>query len=231
LLKYSPTLRFIVVGAMSYTVVSFQGSLMSLRFFNEPFHFTHHTIAHAHLGLYAFFTMVMFGCMYYMVPRLTGREWSSSLLIRIHFWSVVTGMAIYFAGLTLGGAVQGFELNQSSVSLTMAIREHGFFFGIRQWFSGFAAQNGAVPFMEIVRGTVPWLTSRSVAGLLMTVGHVVFFILVFKNVHAWGRQRRSGKPTLFVEDTDEYERLAAGETQSGSGFGNRQTDASSGATR
>ena len=72
-LRYSPSLRFVVFGAVCYTIVSAQGSIMALRVINEPTHFTHHTIGHAHLGLYAFYTMVIFGCMYYIIPRLTGR--------------------------------------------------------------------------------------------------------------------------------------------------------------
>ena len=60
-LRYSPTLRFVVFGAMAYTVVSVQGAIESLRRFSEVAHFTHYTIAHAHLGLYGFYTMVMFG--------------------------------------------------------------------------------------------------------------------------------------------------------------------------
>src|SRR5690606_22678137 len=64
-LRQSPTLRFIVFGGMSYTLVSVQGSLTALRTLNRATHFTHYTIAHAHLGVYAFFTMTMFGVMYY----------------------------------------------------------------------------------------------------------------------------------------------------------------------
>ena len=86
MLKYSPTLRFVVFGAMCYTVVSFQGSSMAIRSWNYLTHFTHYTIAHAHLGLYAFFTMIMFGAMYYIVPRLTGGEWKSAGMIKVHFW-------------------------------------------------------------------------------------------------------------------------------------------------
>lgn len=209
LLKYSPTLRFIVFGAMSYTLVSLQGSSMSLRVINEPTHFTHHTIAHAHLGLYAFFSMVMFGSMYYIIPRLTGREWASSMLIRVHFWSAAVGISIYFIGLTVYGFIQGFELNQAHTALWVSVQEHGLMRGLGQWFAGFQWQNGAVPFMDIVRGSVPWLVSRTVGGSLMTVGHVAFFILVAMNVHAWGRQMPAGKPTLFAEDTHEYERLTA----------------------
>ena len=207
LLRYSPTLRFIVFGAMSYTAVSIQGSLMSPRIFNEPTHFTHHTIAHAHLGLYAFFSMIMFGAMYYIIPRLTGREWASAGLIRVHFWTVSVGVLLMFVGLTIGGAIQGFEMNQSSRALWVDIREHGLIGGLSAWFGGFQRQNGAVPFMDIVKGMRPWLMFRSVTGILMTIGHVAFFILVFINVHGWARGRTPGKPTLFVPEDDEYARL------------------------
>jgi cytochrome c oxidase cbb3-type subunit 1 len=60
---------------MAYTLVSFQGSLQALRVVNEVGHFTHFTIAHAHLGMYGFVTMIAFGAMYFVLPRLTGREW------------------------------------------------------------------------------------------------------------------------------------------------------------
>ncbi len=206
LLKYSPTLRFVVFGAMSYTVVSFQGSLMSLRFYNEPFHFTHHTIAHAHLGLYAFFTMVMFGAMYYILPRLTGREWASNGLIRVHFWSTSLGILGMFGVLTVGGMIQGFELNQASASLGALVKEQGLWSGTKAFFAGFEAKNGAVPFMETMKGTIPWLQLRSVTGILLLIGHVAFMILVVMNVHAWGK-RRFGKPTLFTDDTEDYEKL------------------------
>ena len=202
LLKYSPTLRFVVFGAMSYTAVSVQGSLMSLRVLNEPFHFTHNTIAHAHFGLYAFFSMIMFASMYYIIPRLTGREWASTNLIKIHFWCTALGFAVMFVVLTVGGMIQGFELNQADKSIYSLIREHGFIEGITAFFGSFKAQNGAVPFIEIVRGTVPWLELRTVSGMIIAVGHLAFFALVAMNVHAWGRKRTG--PTLFVADAQQY---------------------------
>ncbi len=159
MLRTSPTLRFVVAGAMTYTAVSAQGSLMSLRSLNEVTHFTHYTIAHSHLGVYGFFTMIMFGSCYYIMPRLTGIEWSSARLIRIHFWSVLVGMALYWIGLTWGGVRQGFMLNDP-----------------------------AVPFLDVVRYTLPYLWSRSVAGALMTLGHVAFAVLVARMLLAWRRR-------------------------------------------
>jgi cytochrome c oxidase cbb3-type subunit 1 len=160
-LRYSPTLRFIVFGAMSYTVVSVQGALQSLRTVNEVTHFTHYTVAHAHLGVYAFFTMIMFGSIYYIVPRLTGWEWASGRLISFHFWTTAVGVALYFLALTFGGWWQGLEMN-----------------------------NADVPFLTIVQHTLPYLQARSVAGLLMAAGHLTFAVLFALNLLHIGTRRR-----------------------------------------
>ena len=47
--------------------------------------------------------MVMFGAMYYIVPRLTGWEWASARLIQAHFWFTAVGVLLYVALLTWGG--------------------------------------------------------------------------------------------------------------------------------
>ena len=215
LLRYSPTLRFIVFGAMSYTLTSVQGSFMALRVYNEPTHFTHHTIGHAHLGLYAFFTMTMFGAIYYIVPRLTGREWASSRLIRIHWWGTSIGITMMVLVLSFGGLIQGLEMNQASESLGSAVDQHGLFGGFSEWFGGFKARNGAVPFMEIVRGQIPYLVLRSIAGGLLLTGHIAFLVLMVMNVHAWGKTRLG--PTLFTRRDRVYARLMTDEGRADEG--------------
>jgi cytochrome c oxidase cbb3-type subunit 1 len=159
-LKYSPTLRFVVFGAITYTAVSFQGSIESLKSFSEVVHFTHYTVAHAHLGVYGFFSMIMFGAMYYIVPRLTGWEWGSARLIRWHFWTTAIGIVIYFISLTIGG-----------------------------WFQGLAMNNPDVPWIQIVSSTIPYLISRSVGGSLMVIGHIVFAVLFVQNLLKLSPQR------------------------------------------
>jgi cytochrome c oxidase cbb3-type subunit 1 len=144
-LIHSPTLRFVVLGGMMYTLSSIQGSLEALRSINTVTHFTHFTVAHAHLGLYGFFTMVMFGAIYFVMPRVMAWEWPYPSLIAAHFWLVVLGFSIYFIGLTIGG-----------------------------WLQGMAMLDAARPFMESVNITLPYLKSRSVGGAIMTLGHLVF---------------------------------------------------------
>ncbi|OIO59658.1 MAG: hypothetical protein COZ46_05015 [Verrucomicrobia bacterium CG_4_10_14_3_um_filter_43_23] len=164
----SPTLRFIVFGAMSYTVSSLLGSTMALREVNMVTHFTQFTVGHAHQGAYAFVTMVMFGSIYFMVPRLLQKEWPSARLISIHFWGTAIGITIYIVALHIGGWIQGLELN-----------------------------NADIPFLEVVRHLVPWLVSRSVGGVFILVGHIAFFINFFWMLFRSRRLTLATGPTTF----------------------------------
>jgi cytochrome c oxidase cbb3-type subunit 1 len=146
-LKYSPTLRFVVFGAVCYTLSSLQGSSMAIPSWNGLTHFTHYTVGHAHLGLYGFFTMIMFGSMYYIVPRLTNWEWPSATLIRIHFWFCALGILLMFGSLSIGGILQGYAMG-----------------------------NPKIDFVASTSLTLPFLWLRGVAGIMMTIGHVAFAI-------------------------------------------------------
>jgi cytochrome c oxidase cbb3-type subunit 1 len=169
LLRGSPTLRFVVFGGMAYTLVSFQGSIEALRSVNEVTHFTHFTIAHAHLGVYGFYSMAIFGAIYYILPRMTEIEWSSAALIKTHFWGSALGVSAYFVALTIGG-----------------------------WTEGLMQNDANIPFLTSVKYTVPYLWSRSVAGSLMTLAHVALGIsvarmlaaMMTREAHGWmGRPR------------------------------------------
>lgn len=144
-LRTSPTLRFIGFGGLMYTACSVQGSLEALRSVNAVAHFTHFTVAHAHLGLYGFVTMVFFGAIYFITPRICGREWPSRALIALHFWLAAVGITVYFVSLTVGG-----------------------------WLQGLAMLDESRPFMDSVTLTLPYLKARTVGGALMGLSHLVF---------------------------------------------------------
>src|SRR2546427_13171622 len=117
-MRYSPTLRFTVFGAMSYTVFSVVGVLISLRSIARYVHFTEASIAYSHLGLYAFFTMVIFGSMYYIVPRLVGREWRYASLIKLHFWASAYGIGLMTLMLLVGGFSQGSSMENPTLAFS-----------------------------------------------------------------------------------------------------------------
>ncbi|HKB55511.1 MAG TPA: cbb3-type cytochrome c oxidase subunit I [Ramlibacter sp.] len=145
LARYSPTLRFMMFGGLMYFASSIQGSLEALRSMNAVTHFTHYTVGHAHLGAYGFVSMVLFGAIYFMMPRVLNWEWPYPKLITVHFWLAAIGIGIYFVALTIGG-----------------------------WLQGLAMLDPARPFIESVKLTIPYLEWRSVGGSLMVLGHLVF---------------------------------------------------------
>jgi cytochrome c oxidase cbb3-type subunit 1 len=179
-LRYSPTLRFIVIGALAYTAVSLQGSFSALREVSRITHFTHWTVAHSHVGGYGFVTFVCFGAIYYIVPRLVGHEWPSSKLIRWHFNLVLGGIAIYVLALTWAGVAQGLALLDPQI-----------------------------PFSESVRRTIPGLYGRSVGGFLMNLGHLVFayhFFLMLRMPQGLGKRKRppfhEAQPILYTREAE-----------------------------
>ncbi len=146
-LRTSPGLRFAYFGAVAFTAVSVVAALTSFRSVKEVLHFTHFTDGQMQWGLYAWFTMAMFGAFYYFLPRVLGREWPSSTLIRVHFWSSASGIVLYVFAMCIGGWIQGSQMNNPE----------------------------AYPdFVEIVRNTLPWLVMASLGGLILLVGHAAF---------------------------------------------------------
>lgn len=145
LARYSPTLRFMMFGGLMYLASSLQGSMEALRSVNAITHFTHYTVGHAHLGAYGFVSMVLFGAIYFMMPRVLNWEWPFPRLITLHFWLSAVGILIYFVALTIGG-----------------------------WLQGLAMLDPARAFMESVTLTRPYLQWRSVGGSLMVLAHLVF---------------------------------------------------------
>jgi cytochrome c oxidase cbb3-type subunit 1 len=159
-LRYSPSLRFVIVGAVGYVLSSVEGTMEALRSVSTVAHFTHFTVGHAHLGLYTFFSFVMFGGVYFALPRVVQREWPYPKLIGWHFWLAFIGMAIYIIALSVGG-----------------------------WLQGLALLDAKRPFMESVALTLPYLQLRSVGGSLMLASHLVFVTHAILLVFEKGPQR------------------------------------------
>lgn len=124
---------------------------------------------HAHLGLYGFVSFVFFGAMYFVLPRVTAREWPYPRLISAHFWLAFIGIAIYFLSLTVGG-----------------------------WLQGSAMLDAKQSFMSSVALTLPYLCGRSVGGGLMVLSHLVFAWHFISLVLQRGPQRQ-GAAVLSVQ--------------------------------
>ncbi len=148
----SPVLRFVVFGTISYTLASLIGFAMSLRSVSEVSQFTLMLQGQTHHMIYAFFTMTMFGAIYYMMPRLLNCPWPSAKLIQCHFWCSAAGITLMLVALYAGGWIQGSQMNMATLD------NYG--------------NPVHLDFLQIAQNTMPWLHARTVSIFLLAVGHL-----------------------------------------------------------
>ena len=119
-MAYSPTLRFTYVGTVFFAIAAGLGVLGALRGVDSFTHFTTWDYGVKHTLLMGFFSMVMFGAIYYITPRLVGCEWLSRTFIKLHFLGTAYGGATIIALFLFGGLSAGFALHDSAVDPSAA---------------------------------------------------------------------------------------------------------------
>jgi cytochrome c oxidase cbb3-type subunit 1 len=144
---------------------------MAFHSVREILHFTTAVSAHQQQLIYAFFSMVMFGGLYFIVPRLLGREWPSVDLIYLHFWGSAIGILVIVFALFVGG-----------------------------WISGLQMNNPEVPFVEISGSLIIWLKVNSIGIICLAVGHIAFATNFFWMLLA-GRLVSSTRGSVVLEST------------------------------
>ncbi|MEB2337481.1 MAG: cbb3-type cytochrome c oxidase subunit I [Nitrospirales bacterium] len=129
--------KFLMIGVFYYLVGSVQGSIESLYRFQQLTHFNDFVIGHAHLTVFGAMILWVVGGLYYVWPRLVGRQLWSDRLASWHLWLTVTGFSAMILGLTAQGFIQGSML------------EHG------------------ADFVDSVKVMQPWWVARTVVGTMM----------------------------------------------------------------
>jgi len=99
--------KFVFAGLVWYALVCLQGPFQSLPVVQRVTHLNNWVIAHAHMGVLGFSGTIALGCIYFILPRVTGRPLYNRRLADIQYWLVLFGMAVFFLVLTAAGLVQG----------------------------------------------------------------------------------------------------------------------------
>ena len=103
-------------------------------------HFTWFTVAQSQLYANGFMAMILFGAIYYIVPRVTGIEWPMPKAVSWHFRCAVAGVVLLVLPLAVGGILQGMRLNAQ------------------------------VEFMQLTRATLPFLRISTLGDTLLLIG-------------------------------------------------------------
>ncbi len=138
-------LAFVLVGTAFFVVAGFMRFAAS---WLDPVHllqFTWFSPARSILHIYGFVVLILFGAAYYLLPLITGIEFSWPKLVRIHYWLAVSGLTLIVLPFAISGVIQAVQLN-----------------------------NPSVPFMNTVKVANHFLRIASLGELLLLIGHVLF---------------------------------------------------------
>ncbi|MBF0098426.1 MAG: cytochrome-c oxidase, cbb3-type subunit I [Magnetococcales bacterium] len=149
-LRTDPILRFFIVSLSFYGMSTFEGPMMSIKTVNALSHYTDWTIGHVHSGTLGWVSMVSFGALYHLVPRLWGVSIYSVRLINFHFWLSTVGVVIYIVAMWISGIMQGLMWRQ---------------------YDSFG--NLSYSFAETVAAMHPYYVFRALGGAVFLVGALV----------------------------------------------------------
>lgn len=168
-IRTDPIIRMMVMALAFYGMSTFEGPMMSIKWVNSMSHYTDWTIGHVHSGALGWNGMITFACVYYLAPRLWGRERLYSLrMVNWHFWLATVGIVFYAASMWVAGIMQG-----------LMWREYGA--------DGYLVYS----FVESVAAMHPMYLIRAAGGAMYLAG---FLIMVFNVWATLSGKVRAEKP-------------------------------------
>lgn len=99
-------LKFMVVAVTAYGMATLEGPLLSLKNVNAIAHYTDWIVAHVHVGGLGWNGFLIFGMLYWLVPRMWNTKLYSSKLANLHFWIGTLGIVFYALPMYVSGVVQ-----------------------------------------------------------------------------------------------------------------------------
>ena len=163
-LRTDPILRMMVISLAFYGMSTFEGPMMSIRLVNSLSHYTDWTIGHVHSGALGWNGMITFGALYFLTPRLWGRERLYSLpMVNWHFWLATIGIVFYASSMWVTGIMEGL--------MWRAVDDQGFLIN---------------SFVDTVEAKFPMYVVRGLGGVLYLAGAIIMVInlwLTAKGAH------------------------------------------------
>ena len=105
--RKDPVLKFFVVAVTFYGMSTFEGPLLATREINALSHNTEWTVGHVHSGTLGWVGCLMFGIVYWLMPRLYKTELYSVKMADWHFWLATIGIVLYAVTMWMAGITQG----------------------------------------------------------------------------------------------------------------------------
>lgn len=114
--KEDPILKMFVVALTCYGMSTFEGPMLSLKNVNGIAHYTDWIVAHVHIGALGWNGFLIFGMLYYLIPRMWGTTLYSRKLANVHFLVGTVGILFYAIPMYWAGFTQSLMWRQFTES-------------------------------------------------------------------------------------------------------------------
>lgn len=158
-LRTDPILKFLIVAVSFYGMSTFEGPMMAIKTVNALSHYTDWVIGHVHSGAMGWVGMISIGALYFLIPRLFGRQIYSSKLIEAHFWIATIGIVLYISSMWIAGVMQGLMWRAVNPDGTLTYS-----------------------FVESVQATHPFYIVRALGGVFYLTGMLIMAYNVWKTI-------------------------------------------------
>lgn len=149
--------KFLILGITFYGLQTLQGPMQAIRSFSAFIHYTDWVPAHIHMGTMGWVSMIAFASIYYLVPRLYGKQIYSVQLANLHFWLVLIGQLIWSISLWIAGVMQAGMWNAMNPDGSLTYT-----------------------FMETMVEMYPFWWARTIGGVIFLAGVLVFILNLIK---------------------------------------------------
>ena len=160
--REEPVLKFMVVAVTAYGMATLEGPLLALKDINAIAHYTDWIVAHVHVGGLGWNGFMIFGVLYWMVPKMWGTKLYSTQLANVHFWLGTLGIIFYAVPMYIAGIVQSLMWKEFTPD-------------------GFLTYQN---FLETTTKIIPMYMLRAVGGALYLSGVFVMVYNLMKTAYA-----------------------------------------------
>ncbi len=160
--RESVVLKFMVVAVTAYGMATFEGPMLSFKKVNSIAHFTDWIIAHVHVGALGWNGFLIFGILYWLIPKIFRTNLYSLKLANWHFWLGSLGILFYAIPMYWAGFTQYLMWQEFTAE-------------------GFLKYPN---FLETVTQLRPMYIMRSLGGTMYLVGYIFMTYNLIKTVKA-----------------------------------------------
>jgi cytochrome c oxidase cbb3-type subunit I/II len=158
--RESAVLKFFVVAITAYGMSTFEGPMLSLKSVNAIAHYTDWIPAHVHIGTLGWNGFMIFGMIYWLMPRIYRTGLWSDKLANVHFWIGTLGILFWALPMYIAGFTQSLMWKQFNPDGTLVYGN----------------------FLETVTQIVPMYFMRGLGGTLYLIGIILLAVNIFKTV-------------------------------------------------